>query len=91
MNDWVLPTLLLLVLAGFAAILLTPREKKRKIQSGRNEFEGMDDYGILHVLIQSGRHREALKKIRQMSRNEQNLTRRRMLEKVGEEVKNVVE
>ncbi|MCS6783713.1 MAG: hypothetical protein RMI43_02630 [Candidatus Caldarchaeum sp.] len=91
MNDWVLPTLLLLVLAGFAAILLTPREKKRKIQSARNEFEGLDDYGVLHVLIHSGRYRQALKKIRQMIRDEHNLTRRRMLEKIDEEVKNVVE
>ncbi|MDW8084339.1 MAG: hypothetical protein RMI49_03980 [Candidatus Caldarchaeum sp.] len=89
MIEWELATLIALIGAGLAAILLTPREKKKKNLTKKDEFEGLDDYAVLLILTRSGRARDALKRVKQLLRKETNAGRRRLLEKVLDEVKKV--
>lgn len=79
--------LIFLVAAGFVILFFTPREKTTKSTPRKNEFEWLDDFGMLLILVKNRRYDETLKKLKKLVRKEQNAERRLILKKLGEEVK----
>lgn len=83
MLEWILISL---VGAGFAILLITPRERNKKTISKKNEFDGYDDYAVLMILVKNRRYKEAKRKIRKVYRDEANIDRKRLIDKVWREV-----
>jgi len=82
--------LIFLVAAGFLLLYLTPREKTKKSTPRGKEFEWLDDFALLLVLVKSRKYVEALKRVKKILRKERNAERRLILEKFRAEVKKAV-
>ncbi|MEM2238099.1 MAG: hypothetical protein QXR26_05825 [Candidatus Caldarchaeum sp.] len=87
MVDWPLAAVLGFALVGLAAIILMPRERRKKTGSSEDLYKGLDDYALLYTFLSQERFREMLGVLKRLQRSNRYSGEKAVLEKLEALVK----